>query len=157
ITQGYVQAGIGSQMGYDLGVEVFDHLQRLSLSFHGRRRVGDLARRVTTDSGCIRGLVLGVCLPFLTSLSSLAAMFTVMWHLDPPLSVLALLAAPWMGLLIRFFSRPMTERSYEQQHLEGEVLALAEQTLTALPVVQAFGREEHEDERFCRLAQRTVQ
>jgi ATP-binding cassette, subfamily B, bacterial len=60
-----------------------------------------------------------------------------------------------MILLIRIFDRPMTERVYEHQQLEGEMMALAEQTLTALPVVQAFSREDHEDRRFRSLSQRT--
>jgi ATP-binding cassette subfamily B protein/subfamily B ATP-binding cassette protein MsbA len=57
---------------------------------------------------------------------------------------------------MRVFARPMAERTYAQQELEGEMLALAEQTLTAIPVVQAFAREEFEDRRFRALSTRTV-
>jgi ABC-type multidrug transport system fused ATPase/permease subunit len=157
ITHGYVQAGIGSRMVYDLGAQLFNHLQRLSLRFHGRQSIGDLVRRVMTDSGCTRDLMTGVFLPVLTSLASLATMFIVMWRLDHFLSLLALVAAIPLGVLIRVFARPMAERTYKQQELQGEMMALAEQTLTALPIVQAFGRENHEDGRFRSLSQRTVQ
>jgi ATP-binding cassette, subfamily B, bacterial len=51
----------------------------------------------------------------------------------------------------------MMQRTYQQQVLEGQVMARAEQTLSALPVVQAFGREEHEDRRFVGLASDTIQ
>lgn len=156
MTQGYVKAGIGTRMSYDLGGELFDHLQRLSPRFHSRHKTGDLARRVINNSGCVRELVMGTLFPVITSLMTLTIMFTVMWQLDRSLSLLALLAAFPLGFLIKFFSRPMTERSYQQQELEGEMMSLAEQTLTALPVVQAFGREEHEDRRFRSLSQRTV-
>ena len=50
----------------------------------------------------------------------------------------------------------MTEREYEEKELQGEIMTLAEQTLSAIPVVQAFSREPHEDTRFRALAQRTV-
>ena len=50
----------------------------------------------------------------------------------------------------------MTDKSYLQHQLEGEMLALAEQTLTALPVVQAFGREDFETTKFRWLSIRTV-
>ena len=56
------------------------------------------------------------------------------------LAILALGAALPMAVLMKVFARPMAERTYQQQELEGEMLALAEQTLTAIPVVQAFAR-----------------
>jgi ATP-binding cassette subfamily B protein/subfamily B ATP-binding cassette protein MsbA len=155
--QDYLQAGVGSRMVYDLGADLFDHLQRLSLRFHRRHHAGDLVRRVTGDTRCVRDLVIGVFLAVITSLVSMVAMFLVMWRLDPLLSLLTLLAAIPIGVLIKICSRPMSERSFRQMELEGEIMALAEQTLTALPVVQAFGRESYEDERFRRLSRRTVQ
>ena len=154
--RGYIEEGLGKRMAYDLGGDLFAHLQRLSLRFHGRQPTGDLLRRVTHDSGCVRDLVLGVFLPLLQSVVSLVSMFLVMWHLDHSLSLLAMLAAPPMGVLIRVFAGPMTERTYQQHTVEGEMMALAEQTLSSLPVVQAFGREEYEDQRFRYLSQRTL-
>jgi ATP-binding cassette subfamily B protein len=156
IVQGYVQAGVGNRMTYSLGAQVFDHLQRLSLLFHGRHTTADLMRRVTTDNNCVRGLVMGIFLPALSSLISLALMFTVMWQLDRSLLLVALFAVLPLGLIIKFFIGPMTERTYRQQQLQGEMMALAEQTLTALPIVQAFNREEHEDRRYRALSQHSV-
>jgi ATP-binding cassette, subfamily B, bacterial len=155
ISQRYVEARVGLHMTYNLGEELFAVLQRLSLSFHSRQRTGDLVRRVTTDSRCISDLAVGVFLPVLTSVITLVAMLAVMWSLNPTLALLALFIVPIMGLLMRLFDRPMTERTYAHQQLEGEMMALAEQTLTALPVVQAFGREDHGDGEYRNLAQRT--
>jgi ATP-binding cassette subfamily B protein/subfamily B ATP-binding cassette protein MsbA len=156
VAQEYLQAGIGTRLVYQLGAALFDHLQGLSLLFHSRQPTGDLVRRVTTDSSCIRDLMTGVFLPMLTALISLGTMFIVMWQLNPVMACIALLVAPLEGALIRIFDHPMTERTYQYQQLEGEMMALAEQTLTALPVVQAFSREEYEDGRFWKLAQRTL-
>ncbi|MFC1719347.1 ABC transporter ATP-binding protein, partial [Candidatus Poribacteria bacterium] len=155
-TRGYIQTGVGNRMVYELGGALFDHLQRLSLRFHGGQRTGDLIRRVTTDSSCIRELVIGILLPLLNSLVNLVMMFAIMWRLDRSLSLLALLVTPLLLVLTRIFERPMTERTYEYQQIEGERMAQAEQVLTALPLVQAFGREEYEDRRFSSLAQETL-
>jgi len=152
--QRYVEVGAGSRMTYDLGLDLFDHLQRLSLRFHGKQPAGDLVHRVLQNTGCVRDLILTVYLPLLTSLVSLAAMLTVMWQMDRGLSLLALLAAPLLGLTIRVFAQPMAKRSYEEMRIQGETLALAEQTLTALPAVQAYGREDFEDQRFSNLSRR---
>ena len=147
---------LGGKMTYDLGGDLFDRLQRLSLRFHGTHRVGDLVRRVTTDVSCVRGLVVGVFLQLATSLATLVVMFGIMWRLDPVLSLIALVAAPPLGMVIKLFAGPMAERTYEQQEREGELMARAEQTLTAVPVVQAFGREPHEDRQFRSMTHRTL-
>ena len=155
IWQSYLQVGAGVRMMYGLGAELFDRLQRLSLRFHGRQPTGDLVRRVTSDSNCVRELVVNVLLPLFGSLVSLVVMFSVMWSMDRPLSLLAIAAAPFLGLSIRKFARPLEERTYEQLNLQGEVMALAEQTLTALPVVRAFARESHEDGRYAAIFRRS--
>ncbi len=157
IIQNYVGNGIGSRIAYSLGTELFGHLQRLSLSFHGKQHTGDLIRRVMNDSYCIRILVMNVFLPVITSLVSLVAMLSVMWQLNHTLSLLALLIAPLLVVFIRLFNQPMTERNYQHQQLEGELMALSEQVLTAIPIVQAFSREAHEDRRFRNLSRQVIQ
>lgn len=154
--QDYVQTGVSNGMLYDLGGKLLDHLQRLSLSFHSHRPVGDLIWRVTADSGCVQWLVLSGFFPVLTSLATLVTMFVVMWSLDWVLSLVAILAAPLLGLLIWLLSKPMAKRMHEKQQLEGELVASVEQTLTSLPIIQAFGREAHEDKRFRVHAKRTA-
>lgn len=152
--QGYVQAGVGSRMTYGLAVDLFDRLQRLSLRFHGRQPAGDLVHRVTQSTGCVRELILNFYLPLITSLTSLGMMLAVMWRLDRTLSILALVTIPLLGLTIRVLSGPMAERSHEEMQVQGEAYSLAEQTLTALPVVRAFGQEDLEDRRFSVLQNR---
>ncbi|MDY0039470.1 MAG: ABC transporter ATP-binding protein [Desulforhabdus sp.] len=156
LARSYLESGLGSRMVYELGVRLFEHLQSLSLHFHGKRTKGDLVRRVTTDSTCVKELVMWVLLPIITSLVSLAAMFAVMWKLDISLSLLALFIALPLGVFIKVFSRPMSKRTYIQQQLESEIMALAEQTLSALPVVQAFGREAYLDKKYRELSDRTI-
>jgi ATP-binding cassette subfamily B protein/subfamily B ATP-binding cassette protein MsbA len=150
-----MRSDVGGRMANDLGAEVLGRVQRIPPGgFRGA--TGDLVKRVTADAACVRELVMSVALPLLTAVVTLGVMFVVMWRLDRGLALLAVGAAVPMGVLMRVFARPMAERTYEQQELEGEMMALAEQTLTAIPVVQAFAREEHEERRFRALSARTV-
>jgi ATP-binding cassette subfamily B protein/subfamily B ATP-binding cassette protein MsbA len=157
IAQGYVRDGVGTRIVYNLGSNIFDRLQRLSFRFYGRKRAGDLVRRVLIDSDCVRELVMDAFYPALTATVNLGLMFTVMWKLDSSLALLAIFVAPLHVFFIRLFNRPMIERTYQHEQLEGEMMALAEQTLTAIPVVQAFGREEYEDKRWQKLSKSTLQ
>jgi ATP-binding cassette subfamily B protein/subfamily B ATP-binding cassette protein MsbA len=98
----------------------------------------------------------GVAFPLISSLATLIAMFVVMWRMDQFLSFVALLAVMPLSFLMKYFTARMTNRTYQQQVLEGEMLSLAEEAMSALPIVQAFGCEEYEDKRFAGHAQRTI-
>ncbi len=153
----YLETGLGSRMTYSLGAELFDHLQNLSIRFHGSRATGDLVKRVLTDSGCVKDLLMSVAVPAVTSVVSLVLMFGIMWRLDSSVACIAMLAAPLLVGSVYYFSGPMEQRAYEQSEAQGDIMALTEQMLTALPVVRAFGREPHEDARFLKLCHRNDQ
>ena len=156
LVKGVLQADVSSRLRLALGAEVFDRLQALSLTFHRRARKGDLLRRVTNDSGCMSTMVIDALLPVVISTLSLIVLFAIMWHMDSTLALTAALVALPMGVLMRLLGPRMTERAYEHEEAEGAVWAIAEQTLSAIPVVQGFGREEHEESRFRGMADRSV-
>src|SRR2546426_708364 len=108
-------------------------------------------RPLPQSAAWIRGLPGG------DSRLGLLTMFTVMWHLNASLSWITLFAALPLPLVMKRFTPCITESAYQQQQLEGQIYSFAEQNLTALPVVQAFGREEYEDKRFRRLSETTFQ
>jgi ATP-binding cassette subfamily B protein/subfamily B ATP-binding cassette protein MsbA len=99
---------------------------------------------------------MSVFLSVFNSLVSLVTMFLVMWQLNRTLSLIALFIAPLIVVFIWVFNQPMIELTYQHQQIEGEMMSLSEQTLTALPIVQAFCREEYEDRRFHSLSQRAL-
>jgi ATP-binding cassette subfamily B protein/subfamily B ATP-binding cassette protein MsbA len=119
--------------------------------------VGDLLSRVTADVGCVRELVMDVFIPLISSLIMLVFMFLVMWQLNPLLSCTAMGMAIPLALVIRYLATPMAERKFREKELQGDVMTLAEHVLTAVPLVQAFGRERHEEERFRGLTGQTLQ
>ena len=157
VMQSYIQAGASSRMVYGLATDLFMHTQRQSLRFHNQHRVGDLIRRITADTACVRELVIHVCLPLITAVVTLISMLVVMWHLSAGLALFAVgLVLPLIAV-VKIFARPMSLRKYREWELQGEISSLAEQTLAAIPVVQAFGREDRQDDRFRQIARRSLQ
>jgi ABC-type multidrug transport system fused ATPase/permease subunit len=146
----------GQRMTYDLAGDLFRHIQRLSLVFHTRRAVGDLISRVTGDTWCVNTIVMDAILPSIQGVVTLVAMFAIMLQLQSTLTVLALGVIPLLVLVIRMLSRPIKDRTREQRDLEGQMFSTVERTLGAIPVVQAFAREDLEHSRFRRYADRTV-
>ena len=141
LLQIHIQDAVGNYMMFQLGADLFDRMQRLSLTFYGSQRSGDLVKRVTSDTRCIREAVLAVFIPLLTATTTLAAMIVIMWLLQPTLTIIALLTVIPFPFLMRFSTARLANRSYEQENAEGQVMASAETALTAIPVVQSFVRE----------------
>ncbi len=156
ITQNYIQSGVGGAMAFGLSAHLFDHLQNSSLTFHYQHRKGDLVRRVTIETQCVRDLVLGVLLPAITALITIISMFFIMWQLNRLLAAFALFMTIPLGLITKWCSGPMTDRKYKEWELQGQISSLAEQTLSAIPIVQAFGRESDTAKRFQHLTGQTV-
>jgi ATP-binding cassette, subfamily B, bacterial len=147
----------GQQMIYDLATDLFAHLQRLSLRFHSRKPVGDLVRRVATDCGCVATIVKDALIPLVVAFASLGIMFTIMWRMDTELTLIALTVVPCMVAVFWRYAGLMAAMSYKQHELEGKLFSTVERTLTAIPVVQAFGREDDGERRFRENSQATVE
>lgn len=156
LAKNVVEANVNGRLKWSLGAGVFAQMQALSLAFHRRARKGDLMHRVISDTNCLPTFVTGAALPAFTALISLAVFFGIMWQLDAVLALLSLLVVLPMVALMRVLAPRMAERAYEQQENEGKVWSVAEQSLSSLPVVQAFGREELEGRRFHRVAANTI-
>ena len=156
VLRAYIQTGAAARMKFDLGASVFDHLQGMSLRFHTRRRTGDLIRRITSDSECIRQLVIQIIIPGLKAIVTLSVMFVIMWQFDHVLALTALVVLIPLPYLIRRMAPVMTERSYEHEQSQSELLVVAEQTMSSLPIVQAFGREPDQNRLFTSASGQTI-
>jgi ATP-binding cassette subfamily B protein/subfamily B ATP-binding cassette protein MsbA len=95
-------------------------------------------------------------LPAISSVVSLVLMFGILWRIDAKLTLVALAVVPLMALAFARYARPMMDRSYEQQEAEGKIYDVVEQSFSAIAVVQAFGRESFNDQRFAGAAGQTL-
>ncbi len=148
---------LGQRMVYDLAADLYWHLQRMSLRFHGKQQVADLVARVTVDTYCVQTLVSSMLFPVLQSGLTLVCVFGIMWRLDRGMALLSLTVVPLLALLIGSFSKVMEESARRRSDLETHLMVLVEQTLTAIPAVQAFTREQIELARYRSAAEDSVQ
>jgi ATP-binding cassette subfamily B protein/subfamily B ATP-binding cassette protein MsbA len=146
----------GQRVTYDVGGDLFLHLQKLSLLFHGRQPVGDSVARVTGDAACVTHLVSGALLPLIQSTIMITTTFLILWRISPPLTLVSLSAVPFLILVTRLLAPPMKRRNRQRRNLEGDMMSVVQQSLSSMPVIQAFGREEQEGLRFRDFADRTV-
>ncbi|HXP77983.1 MAG TPA: ABC transporter ATP-binding protein [Stellaceae bacterium] len=140
--------GVGQRMVNDLRGALMGHLQRLSLAFHSRQKVGDLMYRVTADSFAVQTLIMNGILPIVSALILLAGMLVVLTRLDWLLTLIALIVVPALFVLIALFNRKITTLATEVRERESLVYSLVQWAMTSIKVVQAFTKEEEEHRRF---------
>ena len=148
VTSNYTTISVGQRMVDDFRSELYAHLQRLSLAFHSRRSVGDLLYRLTADTLAIQTLTMNGFFPILTSAVLLGGMVVVMLRLDWQLTLVALAVVPALFATIAALSRRITELATDARVKESALWAVAQRTMGAIRVIQAFTTEQLEHRRF---------
>jgi ATP-binding cassette subfamily B protein len=144
----YTTIRVGQNMVNDLRGALYAHLQRLSLAFHGRQRVGDLLYRITADSFAVQTMIMNGLLPILSAAVLLGGMLLVLFPLDPALTLLALTVVPILFALISGFNRKIVTVATEVRTTESRVYSVVQWAMSSIKVVQAFTKEEEEHRRF---------
>jgi ATP-binding cassette subfamily B protein/subfamily B ATP-binding cassette protein MsbA len=148
VLNNFTTISIGQGMVNDLRSRLYQHLQRLSLSFHSRASVGDLIYRVTGDTYAIQTLAMNGLFPVLSAAILLIGMFVVMVRLDWLLTLVALAVCPFLFVAILLLNRRITEVAQRARESESAVYQLVQRGMSAIKVVQAFSKEEEEHRAF---------
>ena len=153
----YLFVKIGLQALLKLRTDLYSHLQRLSLKFHDARRSADSSFRVAYDSQSIQTIYNKGFTNIFASVIALIGTFIVMLRLDWILTLLSLAIVPLIVGAIYFFARRIRRESTSIQEHESAVLAQAQEGLSSIRMVHAFGREDFEVMQFHQQAQQSLQ
>jgi ATP-binding cassette subfamily B protein len=146
--QKIVMSRLGINIVADLRRDLYTHIQYLSLSFHDRRRTGDLIVRLTSDIRIVRQAFVSLPLQLVESVLLVSGMAVVMLFMDWQLTLLAFALVPVLAIMVRHYHRPMKQAVRKQRKREGQLASTASETLGAIRVVQGFRRERDEIKRF---------
>src|SRR3954470_23238375 len=153
----FIFVRIGLQALLKLRTDIYSHLQRLSLKFHDARRSTDSSFRVAYDSQAIQTIYNKGFTGVLASIITLIGTFAVMLRLDWQLALLSLAVVPLLIVAIYFFANRIRTESTFIQEQESAVLTQAQEGLSSIRMVHAFGREEWEVSQFHSQARQSLQ
>jgi ATP-binding cassette subfamily B protein/subfamily B ATP-binding cassette protein MsbA len=153
----YLFVKIGLQALLKLRTDLYSHLQRLSLKFHDARRSADSSFRVAYDSQSIQTIYNKGFTNIFASVIALIGTFIVMLRLDWVLTLLSLAIVPLIVGAIYFFAHRIRSESTSIQEQESAVLAQAQEGLSSIRMVHAFGREDFEVRQFHQQAKQSLQ
>ncbi|HKP19553.1 MAG TPA: ABC transporter ATP-binding protein [Gaiellaceae bacterium] len=146
----YLMAWVGGRFLVELRTSFFRHLQALSLDFFERRRLGDMLSRLTGDIASIESFVLSGVADAITYVLRIALFAGVLFYLQWDLALVSLVVTPLFWLVAQRFARLIKQASREKRRRSGTITTVAEETLSNVALVQAYGREDDETARFHR-------
>ncbi|SCL32279.1 ATP-binding cassette, subfamily B [Micromonospora rhizosphaerae] len=141
---------VGERLLLDLRTRLFRHVQRLSVSYHDLRGTTDSTYRIQYDATATQQIAVDTIPSFVTAALTLGAMLYVTAKIDGQLALVALAISPVLLLASWTYRRRLRKQSRQVKKLESGAMSVVQEALSAVRVVQAFGREEHEEQRFVR-------
>lgn len=127
---------------------LFSHIQRLPFSWHMQNQTGDIIQRCTSDVDMVKNFVSEQ----LTSVFRIVILITLslifMFSMNPRLTLVALASIPVIIAYSAYFHSKIGSQFMKCDENEGILSTIAQENLTGVRVVRAFGREKYEKDRF---------
>ncbi|MBQ4425492.1 MAG: ABC transporter ATP-binding protein [Lachnospiraceae bacterium] len=127
---------------------LFSHIERLPFAWHGQNRTGDIIQRCTSDIDTMKNFVSEQLTQIFRIVILLVLSLFFMLSMNPLLTLIAFIPVPFIiGYSLRFHKK-IGEGFLDADENEGKLSAMAQENLTGVRVVRAFGRERYELDRF---------
>jgi ABC-type multidrug transport system fused ATPase/permease subunit len=149
--QTYLINWVGQRALQDLRLELFEHLQRLSIGFYSRRKTGVLISRLTNDVQALDQLVTEGLATLGSATLTLVGTAVILVVLDPGLALVTFLTFPVLLVGSLAFRIASSEAYRATREKIAQVTAYLQETLSGVRVVRAFGQERRHGSRFAEL------
>jgi ATP-binding cassette subfamily B protein len=144
-------AFVGQRVMYDLRMEIFGHLQRLSVTYFDRNPVGRLMTRVTSDVETLNELFSSGVVTIFGDVFTLVAIMGMMLVIDVKLALVTFAVIPLVWLTAAIFRRRVRDAFRDIRYRLARLNAFLQERLSGMRVVQLFGREADSARRFGEL------
>jgi ATP-binding cassette subfamily B protein len=151
VAQVLVMQMVGQRTMFDLRVEIFDHLQRLPMSFFDRNPVGRLVTRVTSDVDVLYELFASGVVAMLSDVFKMLFFIAAMIWLDWRLTVVTLGMLPFLLLITVLFRRSFRDANRRIRAAVAKINSFLQEYISGMTVVQLFNRERRALQQFSQV------
>ncbi len=146
--QSFVTSKIGHHLVFTIRQHLFAHVQGLSLSFHSQTRSGELLTKLAGDTQTLKNAFTDIPLAVSGHVFTFIGMFTVMFVVNWELSLIILATMPILISGLFILNRKILATTRDQREQESRIASQLSESLSSISVVQTFGRERFEQDRF---------
>jgi ATP-binding cassette subfamily B protein len=148
--QRYLTERIAAQVGYDMRNRLYDHIQRLTFSYHDHAETGQLISRTIEDVRSIERFTGNGIVELIHLFLLFTGIVTLLYIANPLLATIALLPMIPLVLMTSNFGRKISDYFLVVDNSLGELSTRIQENVLGVQVVRAFARETYEIERFNR-------
>jgi subfamily B ATP-binding cassette protein MsbA len=148
---------LGQRVTHELRCRTYVHALRLSMSFHDKKRTGDIISTATADVDAIQSAITSGVLDTLYYALLLLGMSALMLYLDWRFTLIALAVLPALSLVVYTLTRRIKRTSLDVRGREADLMSTMHEVLSSMRLVKAFGRQDHERGRFEYQSERIVE
>lgn len=146
--QSFVTSKIGHSLVFAIRQHLFSHVQALSLSFHSQNRSGELLTKLTSDTQTLKNAFTDIPLAVSGHTLTFLGMFVVMFAINWELSLIILATMPILSTALFLLNRKILATTRDQRERDSHMASRLNELLSSISVVQTFGRERVEQDRF---------
>jgi len=154
--QSYLMASVGERVIAALRHRLYTHIQQMPLSFFADLHSAELMSRIVTDVNRLARVSSTVLVMTLRQVLMIVALLSVMVVREWRLALIAIVVFPFVGVAVRAIGRRLYRINKRSQEKVAELNVLLHEAFSGMKIVKAFGREDHEAERFDRVNQRLL-
>lgn len=133
---------------YDLKNEIYEHYQKLPLSFYRKNNTGDLMARISEDVGKVRMYVGPAIMYSLNLIILFTLVISYMFSINSTLATYTLLPLPFLSISIYYVSNKINKQSERIQKSLSNLSTFVQESFSGIRVIKAFAREEDSKENF---------
>ena len=152
----YYTESVAQFVANDLRRRLYHHLQRLSLSFYDTHQIGRVLSTLTADVSTIQDFTSSTLLSIIIDTLSIFGMLCLMFYLNWDFAMVAVGVAPFLLLFVARFKKTVKKATRELRLDQSKMLAILEQGLESIRTVNAFGRQDLEEDRLKKISLETV-
>ncbi len=152
----YLFIKVGLQALLRLRTEIYTTLHALPLKFHDQRRSTDSSFRVAYDSQSIQTFYNRGFTSIFGSVVMIGSALVIMWRMDWKLTAISMGVIPFVIWALKHYANRIRTESTRIQERESAVLTTAQEGLSSVKIVQAFGREKETIDEFYSQAQASL-
>ncbi|MFG0325162.1 ABC transporter ATP-binding protein [Pseudomonas sp. zjy_15] len=149
----YLHTRLSGRILFALRDDLYRHLQQLSPTFYGRRRIGDILSRLDGDVAEIQRFAVDSLFSAVSAVIGLVGAVTLMLMLSWQLSLLLALLVPIEVLWLRWMRRKVEREVRNLRERSADVSSFLVETLPAMKFIQAAGQQGREAGRLDQLGQ----
>ena len=151
--QRYFMNEAGQSVVMDIRIDLYDHMQRMSLKKIYASRIGELMSRITGDAAILQNIVTGTFIDLMFNLVTFLGMFAFILYINWKLTCLIILVLPVVAFLLSFAAKKLRRAGHNVQEHLADITATAQEAFSAIRVVRSFATEDEELERFTKANQ----